>query len=66
MVSGEAEKRKALRVPLRGERFTVVVDGVDPEELIGHWRHLCVDYGVGVSSELKELYGSFTTAANDR
>jgi len=66
VVSAEAEKRKALRIPLRGERFTAVVDGVEPEELISHWRHLCVDYGVGVSSELKELYGSFTTVHGNR
>ncbi len=66
VVSAEAEKRKALRIPLRGERFTMVVDGVEPEELISHWRHLCVDYGVGVSSELKELYGSFTTVRGNR
>ena len=50
VVSAEAEQRKALRTPLRGERLTAALDGVEPEDHLSHSRHLPLDLRVGASS----------------
>jgi Amt family ammonium transporter len=73
LVGGEAvvlvqsmEPRPADVPPVRRERFSVVLDGLDTATMTGHWRNLCQDRGDGTSEEFKAVYSNFSTVRGNR
>jgi Amt family ammonium transporter len=56
-----SEPRSASMPPVSGERFTVRLDGIDPEKMIQHWRALCQEHAGQALPELKYLYALVTT-----
>jgi Amt family ammonium transporter len=60
-----SEPRAAVAPPLSGERFTVVLEGVDPAAMMDRWRNLCQD-ARPTSAEFRALYAQLTTVRGTR
>lgn len=60
-----AEPRAAAAPPITGERFGVVLEGVDPAAMIDRWRNLCQE-GRATSAEFRDLYAQLTTVRGTR
>ena len=60
------EPRPASAPPAVGGRFTVAVEGIDPDAMMEHWRNLCQDNGTPASPEFRSIYSRVTTIRGSR
>jgi hypothetical protein len=56
----------ASPIPAGGQRFSVVIEGVDSNTLIGAWSGLCQVGSGPPSAEFKEVYPFLTTVTGNR
>jgi Amt family ammonium transporter len=61
-----AEPRPAMSPPVVGERFAIVLDGVDPVAMMDRWRDLCQDGRGSSVAEFKDVYPVVTTIRGTR
>jgi Amt family ammonium transporter len=53
-------------VPLSGQRFSIIIEGVDSNTLIGAWSGLCQQGSSPPSGDFKEVYPFLTTVTGNR
>lgn len=65
-IGAGSEPKAAMSPPVIGERFAVVLDGVDPVAMMDRWRDLCQDGRGSTVAEFKDVYPMLTTIRGTR
>jgi ammonium transporter, Amt family len=65
-LGGSAEPRAAMTPPAIGERFAVVLEGIDPVAMMNRWRELCSHDRGSHIAEFKQIYPVVTTVRGTR
>ncbi len=65
-IVGTREPKPANLPPISWDRFTAVVEGIEPGLLIQHWRSLCQDTGSPPSPQFRVVYSNVSTIRENK
>jgi len=66
VVTSSSEPRAAMTPPVRGNRFTVSLEGVEPTAMMSRWRELCGTQAGPPSDAFKSIYSNVTTIRGNK